>query len=246
MDTLGSAGTLPQRVLRADVYIGWQFGAWTVTALPHTGGKQGKTYVPCECKCGTQRDVLLASLNRQRAGELSGSVSCGCLRRDGTRTRNTIASIYIGQKFTRWTVVKLPFKIDGRGHYRVGVLCECGNPGTVSVPNLFDRESMSCGCLSKESKISRRHMQGSNQGKLCRFEGCTTHGNRDGFTDGYCITHWAIIHDLWVHGASGQAGYLRHFLVLHESPVTCVPCLAANAEYQRNARWAREAKTIVL
>lgn len=48
-----------------------RYGRWQVVPGP-TYTRNRQTYVPCVCDCGTQRDVVLSTLNRGR------SKSCGC------------------------------------------------------------------------------------------------------------------------------------------------------------------------
>ncbi len=62
------------------VPIGKRFFRWTIVArLPNRERPQNKHNYPmclCRCDCGTERAVLLQSLNH------SGSKSCGCLNRE--------------------------------------------------------------------------------------------------------------------------------------------------------------------
>lgn len=67
----------------------------------------------------------------------------------------------IGNKFGRWTVIKLHSVIqrytkkgikDGKDYYYL-CQCDCGNQAIVYRRNLLEGKSKSCGCLSKEKRI---------------------------------------------------------------------------------------------
>lgn len=61
--------------------IGDRHGRWTITGQPIPGGKHRT--IPCQCDCGTVRNVVISSLI---AGK---SKSCGCWRADGARALHT-------------------------------------------------------------------------------------------------------------------------------------------------------------
>lgn len=63
-------------------------------------------------------------------------------------------TIQIGDVFTRWTVVGLPFQqtkaTDGANEWFVPCRCVCGFTRAVRVAQLFNHHSRSCGCLKNE------------------------------------------------------------------------------------------------
>ena len=64
--------------------IGEQFGYWIVTGDPEwkEQGSQRRCYMPCQCRCGTKRTVMVQTLRRSDRENLS----CGCWKRIRTAT----------------------------------------------------------------------------------------------------------------------------------------------------------------
>lgn len=60
--------------------VGDTFGRWTVTGSSYMRDA-GHRVTPCRCSCGTEREVLTATL---RSGK---SVSCGCWKREDLAAR---------------------------------------------------------------------------------------------------------------------------------------------------------------
>lgn len=59
------------------------------------------------------------------------------------------ADISIGARFTRWTVLSSPFKIDR--YVRVSCRCDCGTEKSVRVSKLREGTSKSCGCWRNDN-----------------------------------------------------------------------------------------------
>lgn len=62
--------------------VGATYGRWEVTGEPVIKGT--RVAVPCRCKCGTERTVLVQSLTRKDRNQ--DQLSCGCWRRERTAT----------------------------------------------------------------------------------------------------------------------------------------------------------------
>lgn len=64
--------------------IGQRFGRWVIIGAIERPivGFQHRAAVPCRCDCGTEKLVLIQTLQRQNRGNLS----CGCWKRERTAT----------------------------------------------------------------------------------------------------------------------------------------------------------------
>jgi hypothetical protein len=116
--------------------IGKRYGRWTVKEITKKQNKAKSlvTYWLCKCECGTIKEVHPSTLRRGL------STSCGCSRFD-FKTDPT------GQRYGRWTVVKLTRVYKGK-YSRVRWICECdcGTLKEVDPSNLRCGKSVSCGC----------------------------------------------------------------------------------------------------
>ena len=72
-----------------NIEIGTNYGRWTVTGKGTTRNR--RTYIPCKCSCGTEREVEYQNL---KSGT---STSCGCFRKELRQKRMTVH----GEKRTR-------------------------------------------------------------------------------------------------------------------------------------------------
>lgn len=70
--------------LKHTVSVGQRFGRWTVTASDLKLKNRSESFALCQCDCGESRIVAAGHL---RAGK---SQSCGCLRSELLRQRNTV------------------------------------------------------------------------------------------------------------------------------------------------------------
>jgi hypothetical protein len=85
------------------IEIGSIIGRLTVIAEaePSTAGKKKMRRYVCRCECGTEKTYLASSLMRSR-GSGNGSWSCGCLRREATRTHGKYGS----PEYSAWENIK--------------------------------------------------------------------------------------------------------------------------------------------
>lgn len=99
----------------------------------------------CRCECGAECDVDGYSL---RSGN---TTSCGCYRKERILVVNS--KDLTGQVFGRWTVLgRAADNISKCGNRYTQWICrcECGTERVVSMSNLVNGKSKSCGCLSRK------------------------------------------------------------------------------------------------
>lgn len=129
---------------------GERFGRLTVIALvcKHRENGAPATIWKCKCDCGNIVDVRAGNL---RSG---GTKSCGCISKE---TAAKTAKNLLGQKFGRLTVVARNGSKGNRALW--DCICECGNKITVSGNKLLTKNTLSCGCLHKDtaSAIHKSH-----------------------------------------------------------------------------------------
>ena len=126
--------------------IGRLFGRWTVIG---EGGKtpKGERKWHCRCRCGTQRDVL------ERVLLSGGSLSCGCLRRE--KTKSALAYDLTGKTFGDLTVVgKAEYQRPNGG---VWWRCECVCGGEYEAPAtlLVTGKRTHCGCKTTKNQPTK-------------------------------------------------------------------------------------------
>lgn len=118
-----------------------------------------KTRWHCQCSCGQSAIVLTGSLTSGK------STSCGCLRRE------TIASLVVdltGQTFGRLTVLHR-VENDKRDKTRWMCRCECGTEIVRTARLMRKGESLSCGCLQRETNVSAPTRHGAAKvGRITR------------------------------------------------------------------------------
>ena len=135
---------------------GMRFGRLTV--LEEVGrDKYGKALWKTVCDCGNVRIVSSGSLLRGH------TTSCGCLKRDRTVERCT--KPMIGKTFGRLTVLEKVYAKKGKGAY-YRCLCSCGNVSIIQGAMLRSGNTLSCGCLLKESRQRFNDLAGQRFGKL--------------------------------------------------------------------------------
>lgn len=124
--------------LRMENLVGQIFERLTVVDLckEKTTGKT--VYWNCLCVCGRKTIVRACSL---KSGT---SKSCGCLQKE-TTTKNNMLNL-TNQKFGYLTAIKIVNK--NRGSFVWECLCDCGNVVFVTTPELRNRDTVSCGCLT--------------------------------------------------------------------------------------------------
>ena len=119
-----------------------------------------KIYLTCKCDCGNIKDIPIESLTKKKPTK-----SCGCLMGHyGTKPPQEIKPKEIGgQRFTKLVAVKRLPRPENYPHkthrqtYQWECLCDCGNTTIVTVANLMNGQTQSCGCLKKD--ISKRKLE---------------------------------------------------------------------------------------
>ena len=136
-----------------NIQIGDHFGHWTVIGEKFTKSKNA--YYPCQCDCGTKKDVRGSCLKK---GE---STSCGCIKRD---------KVQPGQRFGRLTTITKTMVYDDEAHQRGRSCwlcqCDCGNQKMILQQSLLSGNTQSCGCLQKEIASQHEDLTGQHFGKL--------------------------------------------------------------------------------
>lgn len=131
---------------------GQRFGYWLVI-----GPSDRRGYDRCRCDCGTERDVLRASLIR------GASKSCGCdrvrseaqLKMDEQKKREGDLT---GKKFGRWTVLR---RAEKEGYFTCQ--CECGVIKDVYRSSLLRGTSHGCPrCSSDYPSDARKGVWAQN------------------------------------------------------------------------------------
>lgn len=114
----------------SDIKPGMKFGHWEVIKFSHTNKHRIK-YFLCKCDvCGSERNV--------RGTSLISGLSTACSRQ--------CSDSLLGQKFGRWTVLKLD---KSKPRYYI-CKCDCGTVRSVFSGSLKQGKSKSCGCLKKD------------------------------------------------------------------------------------------------
>jgi len=107
--------------------------------------KTGDTnvYYLCRCDCGNEieirKDILLKKTTKIK--------SCGC---QFIIDKNKI----IGQKFNRLKIIEY-VGLDKSHHPLYKCICDCGNAKIISMYNLKNNKTKSCGCFLSESSSNR-------------------------------------------------------------------------------------------
>lgn len=73
--------------------IGDRFGKWVVVGEEISGNSRKAKTIPCECDCGTNRNVVVETLIK------GTSTSCGCIPKVKTEYP------HIGDRFGKWEVI---------------------------------------------------------------------------------------------------------------------------------------------
>ena len=124
--------------------VGKQYGRLTVLErdLSKESGRGKSSYWLCQCECGEIVSVSMACLS-------SGSTkSCGCLKRDGNKARNTLD---LTDKRFGYLVAMERLEEQKHGSYIWKCQCDCGNIAYVDASTLNLGMTTSCGCKHKRS-----------------------------------------------------------------------------------------------
>jgi len=99
-------------------------------------------YYMCQCSCGTQKIISIASL-------LQDTQSCGCLLSEKSKARAATKNRpVIGHKFGKLTVLRV--FVENK-KCRAECECECGNTITVVSSQLTKGIKVNCGCEKRRS-----------------------------------------------------------------------------------------------
>ena len=137
------------------------------------------SYWICQCICGTQISVRYSDL-------ISGHTqSCGCLKKEQLRERNTID--ISNQKFGHLIALERTSEQTSKKDWLWKCQCDCGNIVLIATNNLTSGKTQSCGCknISRgEEKINNILIENninfakeysfsnlrSDKGKLLRYD----------------------------------------------------------------------------
>jgi hypothetical protein len=135
--------------------------------------KSGRQFL-CKCVCGKELEVSASNL---KSGHKK---SCGC--KWGENSRNDL----IGQKFGRWTALKLDEKTIKNKDKKIEWICkcDCGTIKNVIGGDLINGRNTSCGCFQKENarKLQRERRKMFKEIPISfftRIKICAKHRNRN-------------------------------------------------------------------
>lgn len=106
------------------------FGEWTVI-----GTSLNKSYVLCQCSCGTIREVAKTNLKTGR------SKSCGCQQH--AHPASTLKQDLTGKTFGEWTVLYRNKNCHNQAMWQCR--CSCGTERNVNGMSLKSGGTLSCG-----------------------------------------------------------------------------------------------------
>ncbi len=142
-----SCGCLANKGSEMESLIGQKFGKLTVIS-DHM--EKGKHLCLCQCDCGSQPVLKLASNLTQ-----GHSKSCGCLKKErGIEKRRDLT----GQRFGNLTAINIDEQLTLQcGEVYWNCLCDCGNKIGVRASKLTSQWTQSCGCIKSigEKEISQ-------------------------------------------------------------------------------------------
>lgn len=112
---------------------GYKVGKLTVLERIDRKSKKGKYYWKCKCECGNVTEVCENYL----LSKTRPTTSCGCNRYENKFTD------WAGKKFNSWTIIR---------YIKKGIWeceCECGKRKNITIYNIVNGKSKSCGCKRK-------------------------------------------------------------------------------------------------
>lgn len=141
--------------------IGNTYGYLTVIERAQNNSA-GRAMWKCRCKCGNEVVVLG---KRLRSG---ATKSCGCYQKERAIWSNINRSEnLVGQKIGKLTILDVAGFItlpNGKRSRLYNCHCDCGNYCQVLHPNLQQRETNSCGCITSignmkiDKKLKERNL----------------------------------------------------------------------------------------
>lgn len=125
--------------------IGQKFGEYTVLEFSHLDKFQNSVW-KVKCSCGSIKYLSVAWLKSPSIG------SCGCKKNKKISIRKT--QDLTGHRFGRLVAIR-KLKQHFNGNYIWEFNCDCGNVVEVKAGDVKSGNTLSCGCLKKDSTISR-------------------------------------------------------------------------------------------
>ena len=120
---------------------GQDFGYWHVLKKDLSRPR----YWICECKCGQIKSVYDGSLKN------GTTKSCGCYKNEINHKRfEENAKEHIGEVYGKLTITNYELK---NKQYYYNCDCECGNKILVLGKNLFNGNTVSCGCINSKANM---------------------------------------------------------------------------------------------
>lgn len=135
---------------------GQKFGR--LTAIKIVPNKRKDTYWLCKCDCGNTKEV---DTYRLRSGHTR---SCGCLEQENREKRKEIDEL-IGKQYAHLLIIKeIPTsKYEIR---KVLCKCECGTEKIISLKDVLNGHTQSCGCYRKKVSAEKMTTHGMSDTRL--------------------------------------------------------------------------------
>lgn len=125
---------------------GQPFGRWTVLDLVVESELSRERSWKCRCQCGTERDVVEASLVRG----VSTSCGCLCVENAAISARARIRDL-TGCRYGMLLVLENAGLVSYPGGAKTSLWlcrCDCGVEKVVAMPTLVEGGTQSCGCAT--------------------------------------------------------------------------------------------------
>lgn len=198
---------------------------------------QGRLTWICRCACGTLKVVRGSHL---KDGQVK---SCGCLSQEW---KPPLFENLVGRQFERLTVLSR-HQNDKHGGATWLCRCSCGAEKIIGSSPLLREDTRSCGCLSRESAISRNKTRVGPKNSFWKG-GITPIGIKIRGSDEYKNWRTAVFNrdnftcqDCGVRGCKLQAHHIKSFSAFPElrfeisnGQTLCVPCHKKTPSYLRH------------
>lgn len=111
--------------------------------------KNNKTYYKCNCDCGEEVIIYAYEIT---SGKRLQCKKCSEIERVNKRRIDRT-----NQKFGKLTILRMLYNYNNTGKTYVECKCDCGNIKIISMNNVINGHTTSCGCWEKESRYQRNH-----------------------------------------------------------------------------------------